>query len=32
VIADGQTNTLVPLFAIGVFIGFTLAQAGMVKH
>lgn len=28
----GQMNTLVPLFAIGVFIGFTLAQFGMVKH
>jgi amino acid transporter len=32
VIADGQTNTLVPLFAIGVFVGFTLAQVGMVRH
>ena len=25
-------NTLVPLFAIGVFVGFTLSQAGMVRH
>ena len=28
----GNTNTLIPLFAIGVFIGFTLAQAGLVVH
>lgn len=28
----GNTNALIPLFAIGVFIGFTLAQAGMVVH
>ena len=28
----GKMNTLVPLFAIGVFIGFTLSQAGMVRH
>ena len=25
-------NALVPLFAIGVFVGFTLAQVGMVRH
>lgn len=30
--AGGQMNTLVPLFAIGVFIGFTLAQVGLVLH
>ncbi len=29
---DGDMNTLVPLFAIGVFVGFTLSQAGMVRH
>jgi amino acid transporter len=29
---DGNTNTLIPLFAIGVFIGFTLAQSGLVVH
>ncbi len=29
---DGNTNTLIPLFAIGVFIGFTLAQTGLVVH
>ncbi len=25
-------NRLVPLFAIGVFVGFTLSQGGMVRH
>ncbi|WP_327725118.1 APC family permease [Streptomyces europaeiscabiei] len=30
--SGGDTNTLVPLFAIGVFIGFTIAQVGMVRH
>ncbi len=28
----GNTNTLIPLFAIGVFTGFTLAQTGLVVH
>jgi len=32
VITDGDMNTLVPLFAIGVFVGFTLSQVGMVRH
>jgi amino acid transporter len=32
VAADGNTQRLVPLFAIGVFVGFTLSQAGMVRH
>jgi amino acid transporter len=32
VAVGGNTNTLIPLFAIGVFIGFTLAQSGMVVH
>ncbi|MFF1263442.1 MULTISPECIES: APC family permease [unclassified Streptomyces] len=32
VFSGGDTNTLVPLFAIGVFIGFTVAQVGMVRH
>jgi amino acid transporter len=32
VAANGQMNTLVPLFAIGVFVGFTIAQHGMVRH
>ncbi|MEU7577515.1 APC family permease [Streptomyces sp. NPDC041068] len=30
--SGGDTNTLVPLFAIGVFVGFTIAQTGMVVH
>ena len=32
VAVDGNTNELIPLFAIGVFIGFTLSQAGLVVH
>ncbi|MFI6391480.1 APC family permease [Nonomuraea sp. NPDC050540] len=30
--AQGDMNLLVPLFAIGVFVGFTLSQTGMVRH
>ncbi|WP_458683801.1 APC family permease [Prescottella equi] len=30
--SGGNMNALVPLFAIGVFVGFTIAQAGMVRH
>ena len=29
---DGSTNALVPLYAVGVFVCFTLSQAGMVVH
>jgi amino acid transporter len=32
VVSGGDMNTLVPLFAIGVFVGFTLSQVGMVRH
>jgi amino acid transporter len=32
VAVGGNTNTLIPLFAIGVFVGFTLCQAGLVVH
>ncbi len=32
VAVEGNTNTLIPLFAIGVFTGFTLAQSGLVVH
>jgi len=28
----GDTNALIPLYAIGVFVCFTLSQAGMVVH
>ncbi|MGX1756388.1 APC family permease [Streptomyces lydicus] len=31
-VSGGEVNTLVPLFAIGVFVGFTLCQIGMVRH
>ncbi|MEV6028124.1 APC family permease [Streptomyces sp. NPDC052036] len=29
---DADTHRLIPLFAIGVFIGFTLSQLGLVRH
>ena len=29
---DGKTEPLIPLFAIGVFLAFTLAQSAMVVH
>ncbi|MCP9446603.1 MAG: APC family permease [Nitrospira sp.] len=29
---EGNTHALIPLYAIGVFISFTLSQAGMVKR
>src|SRR5271166_5484681 len=32
VASKGDTQALIPLFAIGVFIGFTLSQFGMVRH
>ncbi len=32
VAADGNTIALIPLYAIGVFTGFTLAQSGLVVH
>jgi amino acid transporter len=32
VAVQGNTNELIPMFAIGVFIGFTLAQSGLVVH
>jgi amino acid transporter len=32
VLFKGNTNALVPLYAIGVFVCFTLSQAGMVMH
>ncbi|WP_269859111.1 APC family permease [Streptomyces sp. RPT161] len=28
----GNTQRLIPLFAIGVFIGFTISQVGLVRH
>ncbi|MHB8295950.1 MAG: APC family permease [Acidimicrobiales bacterium] len=32
VAVGGNTNALIPLFAIGVFTGFTLSQSGLVLH
>jgi len=32
VAVNGDTQRLVPLFAIGVFIGFTISQTGLVRH
>jgi amino acid transporter len=32
IIFDGVTDRLIPLFAIGAFLAFTLSQAGMVVH
>jgi amino acid transporter len=32
VVFDGVTDRLIPLYAIGAFLAFTLSQAGMVRH
>lgn len=32
IIFQGDTHALIPLYAIGVFVSFTLSQAGMVKR
>jgi amino acid transporter len=32
ILSRGVTNWLIPLYAIGAFLAFTLSQAGMVKH
>ncbi len=32
VVADARTTALIPLYAIGVFLSFTLSQTGMVRH
>ena len=29
---NGETHLLIPLYAIGVFIDFTISQAGMIRH
>ncbi len=29
---SGDTSRLIPLYAVGVFLSFTLSQAGMVRH
>jgi hypothetical protein len=32
IVFGGDTNALINLFAVGVFMSFTLSQAGMVRH
>jgi amino acid transporter len=32
VIFQGETHLLIPLYAVGVFIDFTISQAGMIRH
>ena len=32
IVFRGDTHALIPLYAVGVFLSFTLSQAGMVKH
>lgn len=32
VIFHGDTHALIPLYAVGVFLSFTLSQSGMVRH
>ncbi|UCC61545.1 MAG: APC family permease [Anaerolineae bacterium] len=32
ILFGGQTHRLIPLYAVGVFLSFTLSQAGMVRH
>ena len=31
-IAGGHTHRLIPLYAVGVFIDFTISQVGMIRH
>ena len=32
ILFGGETHRLIPLYAVGVFVGFTLSQLGMVRH
>jgi amino acid transporter len=32
IIAGGRTHALIPLYAVGVFIDFTISQGGMIRH
>ena len=32
VAVGGQTDKLIPMFTIGVFVGFTISQVGLVRH
>lgn len=31
-VAGGHTHALIPMYAVGVFIDFTISQAGMIRH
>jgi len=32
VVFNGETHLIIPLYAVGVFIDFTISQAGMIRH
>ncbi|MEX1294705.1 MAG: APC family permease [Candidatus Limnocylindrales bacterium] len=32
VVFEGDTHALIPLYAVGVFIDFTISQTGMIRH
>jgi amino acid transporter len=32
VLFGGETHSLIPLYAVGVFIDFTISQSGMIRH
>ncbi len=32
IVFRGKTHSLIPLYAVGVFISFSLSQAGMIRH
>ena len=32
VVFHGETHLLIPMYAVGVFIDFTISQAGMIRH
>jgi hypothetical protein len=32
VVFGGETHSLIPLYAVGVFIDFTISQTGMIRH
>jgi amino acid transporter len=32
IVFSGDTSALIPLYAVGVFTGFTISQTGMVRH
>ncbi len=32
ILFGGETHALIPLYAVGVFVSFTLSQSGMVRH